>query len=177
MNSAEWAAIFGVAGSVAGFTFGHSFTYFTDRRDSWLDARASGLLLLSAVRISREDAEAEDGRVDVAAALAVWDANKHVLVKFRRGRYPSGLKSRQWLDLASRFETLERLEAKRTFTMVSDKDREACRAVLGELRQIEAVLRPFGRQGAVALYVISPRLARWWKRVRKAIKRRKSQKT
>ena len=171
MDSAELGVVFGVVGGVAGFTFGHFFTYFSDRRDSWLDARASGLLLLSAVHVSRKRAEAKNGTVEVAAALTVWDAQKQVLVKFRQGRYPSGLRSHEWLDLASRFATLERLEAKRTVNRVPDDDEAACRAVLAELSPVEAVLKRFRGHGSVALYVISPRLARWWKQIRKATKR------
>jgi hypothetical protein len=43
VDSAEVGVVFGVVSAVAGFTLGHFFTYFSDHRDSWLDARVSGL--------------------------------------------------------------------------------------------------------------------------------------
>jgi hypothetical protein len=66
-------ALIGLAGVFVGAALGGTGKYFTTRRDRWLVARASGLILLAdtqAILASRAQVEG----IDISPLLASWQA-------------------------------------------------------------------------------------------------------
>ena len=102
-------AVIGVVGIVVGAVLGGTGKYFTQRRDAWVRARASGLALLAQVRWAR--VALAEGHLTTEISVADWKTHGPVLASFRPGNYPSGLNASQWLELARLVTVLARLDA------------------------------------------------------------------
>jgi hypothetical protein len=136
-----------------GFLVGSSFTYFSGRRDSWLKARASGLIMLAAIQDALCLANRRDNQ-GIATSIALWEKHREVLAGFRRGRYPSGLTSTQWLEVAAEFSLLAHPDP-----ALAEEALPMWRVEV--LRGIAKPFQDFASRGPVALYVTAPRVARW----------------
>jgi hypothetical protein len=106
-------ALIGLAGIVIGILLGGTGKYFTQRRDAWIQARASGLLILADV-CALLDAQPDDPVVaGTELGVKTWESHRQTLAAFRKGTYPNGFKANEWLCLARHFAALETLNAKR----------------------------------------------------------------
>jgi hypothetical protein len=105
------SALIGLAGVIGGLVLGGTGKYFTQRRDAWLQARASGLLLLADIR-ALCDAQSTDAVVaETELGTKSWESERQALAGFRRGSYPSGLTAPEWLRLARHFTELNKIYA------------------------------------------------------------------
>lgn len=148
-------ALIAVGGVVVGALLGGTGKYFTQRRDVWTQTRASGLLLLADVRALR-DAQLTDRIVaETAIGVKTWKAHREVLVRFRRGNYPSGFIASEWLTLARCFAHLDELQA----DLSSGRDAEWWQAVQRELKAAEQLLARFEPDGPVLRYVVRTSIA------------------
>jgi hypothetical protein len=156
-------ALIGLAGIVAGVLLGGTGKYFTQRRDAWTQARASGLLLLGDVRAL--SAAAPDDPVVARTELGVksWWSYREVLAGFRVGAYPSGFTSPEWIELADHFAQLEGHYAKRP----PANDDQWWGDALAELSAAQAILERvgFSNEPPVLLSVIRTALTEgFWRR-------------
>lgn len=152
-------AIIGLAGIVVGALLGGTGKYFTQRRDAWIQARTSGLLLLADVRALR-DAQITDRIVaETEVGVKSWQSHRQVLAGFRRGNYPNGFKASEWLTLASCFAHLNELHATRQ--MGGDGEWWSC--VRRELVAAERLLARFEDDPRVLTYVIRTSVAGRWR--------------
>jgi hypothetical protein len=134
-------ALIGLAGVFVG-AVGTAFTgagkYFTNRRDAWIVARASGLILLADARATLAS-QSHGGDIDISPLLTSWQANRVILAGFRRGAYPSGFRASEWLALAAGFARLTTLnEVKQC-----ERDARWQAAASNEARGVEALLDDF----------------------------------
>ncbi|MEY2513625.1 MAG: hypothetical protein QOJ89_983 [bacterium] len=151
------AAIVGLVGIVVGALLGGTGKYFTQRRDAWLKARASGLALLAEVRAVRAALAA--GRLTTVVAIEGWTTHGEVLASFRRGNYPSGLVASEWLKLAAGFAELATLDAKAV------RDEAWTERVDHELRAAQEILKGFEHDPAVLPSVIEAGVSRYLKQL------------
>jgi hypothetical protein len=142
-------ALVGLAGIVFGALLGGTGRYWLLRRDAWSRARTSGLLLLADVRALRA-AEPTD-RIVSQTELGVtsWASQREVLAGFRRGNFPNGYRSPEWLELASHFARLDQLR-----DGWQPADGEKWRRAQAELEAAEHLLGRFENDPPVFGYVI-----------------------
>lgn len=144
------AALIGLAGIVVGALLTGTGRYFSQRRDAWREARASGLLLLAEVRALR-GAQHDDAVVATTRlGTTTWSAHKAVLAGFRQGTYPSGFKAPEWLTLASHMAELEALYVNHH----ADADGTWWTAAQHELSEAYRSLSRFGEDPPVFRYVV-----------------------
>jgi hypothetical protein len=140
----------GIAGAVLGAVLGGTGKYWLLRRDAWMEARRSGLLLLADVRAL---CGAEPGsRVVTGTELGLksWEAHREVLAGFRRGRFPNGFRASEWLELARHFAQLKELHT----ACPTDGDGDRWSKAQAELVAAERLLVRFELDPRVLPYVI-----------------------
>lgn len=144
----------GLIGIVVGALLGGIGHYFfSQRRDAWLEARASGLLLLADVRALRATKDSRLG-ARTGAALKTWDAEREAVAHFRIGSYPSGYKAPEWLTLASHFERIQDLHAKLAAVPAARKTSKWQLGVRVEATAAEQLLARFEADPGVFWYVV-----------------------
>jgi hypothetical protein len=157
-------ALIALAGVVVGALLGGTGTYFRLRRDLWSDARANGLVLLAEVQALKSRPH---GQLFAGTLLAIksWDFRREALVKFRRGNYPSGLRAREWLELAGHFEALRALSARAAPPDDTNEcnECEECTNVKNELEGAARILTGFARDQAVLPHVVATGVREGWK--------------
>jgi len=151
-------ALIGLAGIVVGALLGATGTYFRLRRDAWTEARANGLVLLADVRALRRAEPTDQVVAGTQLGIKTWDSRAEALVRYRRGNYPSGLKARDWLELAGHFAQLRELGAS---TRAADASWWG--DVQQELSGAEGLLAHFEKDEPVLAYVIVTGQREGWK--------------
>jgi hypothetical protein len=143
-------ALIGLGGVVVGVLMGGTGKYFTQRRDAWTQARASGLLLLADVSALLDALPTDRVVAETELGVRSWESHRQALAGFRRGIYPNGFKASEWLTLAHCFAQLNKLHA----TRQTNRNGEWWERVRGELAQAEQLLDQFQNDPRVLPYVI-----------------------
>jgi hypothetical protein len=155
-------ALIGLAGIVVGALLGGTGKYFTQRRDAWRQARASGLLLLADVKALLLATDCDPVIARTELGVASWNAQREVLAAFRKGKYPSGFVANEWLSLADCFARLESLYA----TRPAQHDVEWWGKVRAQLSTAAVLLARFSKDPPVVRSVIKAALPDRFRRTR-----------
>jgi hypothetical protein len=153
-------ALIGLAGVVAGVLLGGAGKYWTQRRDAWKEARASGLLLLAHIRALQDTQPSSRLVSDSKLGVIAWEEHQATLAGFRRGSFPNGLKAAEWLRLAERFARLAQLHSRRNDgwwrdpTSLPDAAVSWWNEATAELQAADLLLADFANDPPVVLHAI-----------------------